>query len=322
MASLKELAASKRDFFMIDPRILMVDDGYNIRDMETPEAKAAQAELEESIAESGIRVPLLVRLKDDAVFVVQGHRRLRAVRSLIERGLPIETIPCIGESRGERNDAERTLDLFLSNDGLPLTEMEKAEGVRRLVAYGWEDGKIASRLGKGVNYVRHLKSLLTMPEEVQEMVRQGEVAAATALKTVRAEGDAAVAVLSEAIAQPPQSPQASMDIGAATPQPEPRRATPTRIEEAAERVAKREGRERQAKKPARREPTAIKAASQINKATTDALIEQVGKFLTKCQNGHYEDDDNEVPDRLAADAKVLAETLRGFKQGFRAEAAE
>lgn len=326
MPKLADLAESRRNLLMIDPRILAFEEGYNIRDMETPAAKAALAELADSIAESGIRVPLAVRLVGETVYVAQGHRRLAAVRALIERGLPIETVPCVGEPRGERNDAERTLDLLLSNDGFPLTEMEKAEGVRRLVNFGWDDKKIAAKIGKGVGYVGHLKSLLAMPERVQEMVRNDLVAAATALHTVRSEGDAAVEVLSEAIAEAaaeaPQAPLASKSSETIVPPPKAPKATPKRIEKAAEKVAAKQGRERPAKKTrAAPELKPLKAPS-MGKAHTEVLLSQVGKLLTKIQNGTYDDEEHEVPPRLVSEARDVADAIVVWRQGFRSEAAE
>lgn len=200
MTQLRDIAVTKRDHFMFAPEILKIETGYNIRDLATADAQAGIEELAASIKENGLRVPLRVRLAGDDVFITQGHRRFAAINLLISRGEEIQSIECLAEPK-HFNDADRTLDLFLSNDGAPLTEMEKAEIVRRLLNMGWDQGKIAGRMGKSQSYVSHLQGLLAMPEAAQQMVRDGEVSATAALNTVRSEGGAeAVATLTEAVA--------------------------------------------------------------------------------------------------------------------------
>jgi flagellar hook-associated protein FlgK len=48
---LRDLAASKRDMLMIDPRIIQVEEGYNIRDLRTPDAQSKLMDLARSIAD-------------------------------------------------------------------------------------------------------------------------------------------------------------------------------------------------------------------------------------------------------------------------------
>ena len=50
---LRDLRKSGRDQFMIDPRIIVVDDGHNPRNYDTPENRAHIEELKESIRENG-----------------------------------------------------------------------------------------------------------------------------------------------------------------------------------------------------------------------------------------------------------------------------
>lgn len=181
---------AKRDFFAADPRKIKVDPAYNVRDMDSADAKEAQEELLQSILVNGVKIPLVVRLDGSDLFLVQGHRRLRAVMDIIEfHKADIQSVPVIAEAKTV-NDADRMLDLVISNSGRPLTALETAEVVKRLLGFGWDRSQIASRFGKSNAYVAQLEALLGTPEEVKNMVKDGSVSASTAVSTVRKEGGA------------------------------------------------------------------------------------------------------------------------------------
>jgi ParB family chromosome partitioning protein len=189
---------TKSDFYKIDPRIIKVDPGYNIRDLSTPEAQAKLQDLARSIASIGVQQPLTVRMKGDDVYVVAGHRRLAATMIAIENGAEIKTIPCMGEPKGT-SEEDRTADLIVSNSHDPLKALEVAAGIKRLVAFGWESEKIAERCGwSSAQTVENYLALLSAPEEVKDMVRSGEVSASTAREVVRKHGDKAGETLANA----------------------------------------------------------------------------------------------------------------------------
>jgi ParB/RepB/Spo0J family partition protein len=196
---LRDLAESKRDLLLFDPRIIQVEPGYNIRDLEAPDAKAKLQELARSIASVGVQQPLMVRLKGEEVFVVSGHRRRAAALIAIdELGADIKAVPCIPEPKGT-SEADRCADLVVSNSGEPLTALEVAEVVKRLVGFGWEKVQIAKRLGWETKQTvdNHL-DLLAAPQDVQRMVRDNEVSPSTAMNVVRKHGDKAGETLAAA----------------------------------------------------------------------------------------------------------------------------
>jgi ParB family transcriptional regulator, chromosome partitioning protein len=319
MPRLKELAETTRDAFMIDPRKIAVDYDYNLRNLTTPLAVEKLAELRESIRESGIRVPLLVRLDGEDIVLVQGHRRHAAVMALISEGVPFKAVPCWSEDR-KRSPEDRTLDLFLSNDGEPLTELEKAEGIKRLLSYGWKPDDIAKRLGKSGSYVSHLIQVGNMPEAAKEFVRDGVVSASTALSTVRAAGETeGVEILrdthEEAVRDAAaRAPAPTLPVDAAAPAPpRPARVTPKKAKAAVERKKGSGGNLSQAKP---------KPHAQNMRTLYDALFTQINKFLAKCMDGSYENEDNEVPQRLHDDAKDLAESIKLTRSGFREQEQE
>lgn len=179
---------SKRDYFLADPRKIEIEEGYNVRDLTTPDAKAALAELKASIIENGVREPIKVRLVEDRMVLVAGHRRLTAVMDAIETDfIDIKSVPVIAEAKTV-NEVERVLDLALSNSGMPLTQMELAEVVRRLMAHGWDRSMIAKRMGKTSQAISNYEALLGASPEVQAMVKAGEVAPSVAAAVVKKEG--------------------------------------------------------------------------------------------------------------------------------------
>lgn len=191
--------ASKRDFFTVDPRLLKIQDGYNVRDLTTPQAVTALTDLKRSIIANGVRVPLEVRIDGEDLIIVAGHRRHAAVMAAIGEGHEIIAIPVIPEPKG-MNEIERTLSLVVSNSGVPLTPIEIAEVIRRLIAFGWPNAQIAARLGwKSAQTVTHYISLLGADAEVQSLVRSGEVAVSTVAKVVKTDGAKAGETLRKAL---------------------------------------------------------------------------------------------------------------------------
>lgn len=187
-----EAIKSKFDAFRIDPRLLKVTEGYNVRDFTTPQAQESLAILKESIREEGgVIVPLEVRMIGDECHIVSGHRRHRAVMELIAEGVEIDTVPATQEAKTV-NDAERILRLVTHNAGEPLSMLEKAEVVRRLINMGWGREKIASRLGyKTPQSIANFELLLAAPEQVRDAVRHAEISPSTAVELVRHHGDGA-----------------------------------------------------------------------------------------------------------------------------------
>lgn len=175
----------KRDAYPFDPRLLKVDSGYNVRDLDAADERDDLNELKESIRSNGVRVPLEVRLVDEEVFIVAGHRRHKAVMELIGEGEEIKSVPVMPEPK-HTSEVDRILNLVISNSGKPLKPLEIAEVVRRLVAFGWDKAQIAKRIGwkSHASVTQHLE-LLALPEPVKEQVREGDISATEAAKVVR-----------------------------------------------------------------------------------------------------------------------------------------
>ena len=189
---------AKRDFFMVDPRKLIVDPTYNVRDLTTPDAREGLDELKAMVRADGVQVPLVVRLIGDDLTIVQGHRRHTVVMELIAEGEDIKAIPAIAEPKGV-NDADRTFDLLRSNSGQPLAPLEIAEVVKRLINYGWTEAQIAQRRGwRSTQTVTNYLSMLEMPEKMKEHVKNGHVSATLAREITKTkDGEEADQVIRE-----------------------------------------------------------------------------------------------------------------------------
>ena len=197
---LKAFGEGRRDILNIDPRIIVVEPGFNSRDFSMPENQEHVQSLKDSIVRIGVKEPLTVRMADKKVTLVGGECRLRAVLLAIEEGAAIKTVPCQAESPGT-NDAQRTAEQVVRNSGKRFAPLEMARNAQKLANFGWNRQQIADTYSVSVSYVAQLFEMLEMPEEVQSLVRSGVVAAGLALSTVRSQGEAdGVLVLRDAVA--------------------------------------------------------------------------------------------------------------------------
>lgn len=178
--------------------------GFNLR-AEGDELEQSIAELAEYLHQGGTVPPLEVRPREEGgMWIVDGHRRRRAYLKLDAEGrLPRDTdgkfwVPIIGFAG---NDAARVLRVITSQEGRKLSQLELAEGYKRLAAFGWSNEQIAKGMGKTRQHVEQVMVIGNANTDVQRMVASGEVAATTAAKAVRKLGDNAGKVLKEKLQQ-------------------------------------------------------------------------------------------------------------------------
>ena len=130
------------------------------------------AQLADSIREQGVLQPLLVVSTGDGRYrIIAGERRYRAGR---EAGL--DTLPCIVKDIDIIHQMEIALIENLQRED--LNPIEAARGIDALMRQcGYTQEKVSSRLGKSRPAVANLLRLLSLPEEVTEMVRDGLLSA-------------------------------------------------------------------------------------------------------------------------------------------------
>ena len=130
------------------------------------------AQLSESIRDQGVLQPLLVVPTPGGRYrIIAGERRFRAGRMA-----GLETLPCIVKDIDVVQQVEIALIENLQRED--LNPLEAAKGINALIKqYGYTQDKVSARLGKSRPAVANLLRLLSLPEEVTEMVRDGRLSA-------------------------------------------------------------------------------------------------------------------------------------------------
>jgi ParB family chromosome partitioning protein len=129
-------------------------------------------QLADSIRDQGVLQPLLVVPASGGRYrIIAGERRYRASRMA-----GLETVPCIVKDIDVIRQMEIALIENLQRED--LNPMEAARGIQALMKQcGYTQEKVSARLGKSRPAVANLLRLLSLPEEVTEMVRDGLISA-------------------------------------------------------------------------------------------------------------------------------------------------
>lgn len=173
MAIKHEGISGRSDVYRVNPNYIEVVEGWNPR-LNFGDEK--DEELKNSIIENGILIPLRIKKNGSEKFeLIDGERRLRAVRKAIEEGNEIESVPCIFE-RKSINQIDSLVVSLLSNEGKPLAPAEEGEAFQRLKNWGLSVEKIAKKVGKSYNVVKNRLMLVDGSPELKEAVNNKEVA--------------------------------------------------------------------------------------------------------------------------------------------------
>ena len=128
-------------------------------------------ELSESIRSVGVVQPILVQRAGARYSIIAGERRFRAARLA-----GLAEIPAIVRDY----DAAKRLEIALIENlqREDLNPVEEAMGVRALIAEcGYTQEQAAERLGKSRPAVANLLRLLSLPEPVLDMLKDGTLSA-------------------------------------------------------------------------------------------------------------------------------------------------
>ena len=130
------------------------------------------AQLADSIRDQGVLQPLLVVPFNGGRYrIIAGERRYRASRLA-----GLETLPCIVKDIDVVRQMEIALIENLQRED--LNPLEAAKGIQALMKQcGYTQEKVSTRLGKSRPAVANLLWMLTLPDEVTEMVRDGLLSA-------------------------------------------------------------------------------------------------------------------------------------------------
>ncbi len=126
-------------------------------------------ELANSVREHGVLQPILVRPTDDGYMIVAGERRWRAARLAGLTSVPVNI--------RELTDSEAMSVALVENlQREDLNPIEEAEGYRKLSeATGWTQEQIARHVGRSRPAIANSLRLLSLPDEVIGLLREGKL---------------------------------------------------------------------------------------------------------------------------------------------------
>jgi ParB family transcriptional regulator, chromosome partitioning protein len=158
--------------------------------------RAELAELEASLAASGLLQPITVRRRGDAYELIAGERRLRAATNL-----GWSEISAIIHDFDDQTMLVLALVENLQRSN--LNAIEEARGYRRLIDdFKLTQQQVAEAVGKDRTTITNLLRVLSLPEAVQRMVEQGLLTTGHARALLALEfPDAVATIASEAVAK-------------------------------------------------------------------------------------------------------------------------
>lgn len=126
-------------------------------------------ELAESILSVGILQPLLVKQKGDRYQIIAGERRFRAARMA-----GLGKVPVIIKDYTKKEQLEAALIENIQRQD--LNPIEEAQALKDLLdGGGYTQETLAKRLGRSRPAVANLLRLLSLPEDIMELIRQGKL---------------------------------------------------------------------------------------------------------------------------------------------------
>ena len=180
-----EINATKRtDIYQIDPRNIVVVEGFNARknfDLD---------ELKEQIRKVGVLNPItVIPFKDketgaEKYRLVDGERRYRAVMALLAEGEDIKRIKAMYLPKGTKEE-DLLIQQLLKNTGKQFSEIEMAKLFNRFKEqWGYTQTEIADKFCKKASFVSRCMALLDLPADIIAMMERGEISADTARQIV------------------------------------------------------------------------------------------------------------------------------------------
>jgi ParB family chromosome partitioning protein len=155
--------------------------------------EAGLEELADSIAESGVIQPLVVRDGGDGYELIAGERRLRA-----SKRAGLDEVPVVLR---DVSDAEAYALALVENiqreDLNPIEEARACERLKREL--GLTQAELAEHLGKSRSSIANATRLLDLPEAVQQMLVEGDLSAGHARALVSLSDEDATRIAAQVV---------------------------------------------------------------------------------------------------------------------------
>lgn len=118
------------------------------------------------------------------LYLIQGHRRLRAARELAAEGELIGYLHGVIEP--DADDFTLLAGAIAENQGVALTAIEEARAFGRMVVKGgWSVVEIAERVGRSVAHIYNRLKLLESSKKVRSALEEGAISATEAVEVVK-----------------------------------------------------------------------------------------------------------------------------------------
>lgn len=169
-----------RNTFMIDPRLIEVEPGFNGR--ENFDRKKLDT-LKLQVKQHGVKKPLEVRRirGTDRFHLVDGERRWIVSNELITETGQAMRVPCY---IFEGNEIDALDTMFLSNEGVGFNAVEEARILKRYEVLGLTAEEIEKHTGRKKSYQRSMARILSTTPEVQKKIASGVVSQTLVLERV------------------------------------------------------------------------------------------------------------------------------------------
>src|SRR3989344_449637 len=189
---MKQFGFGSGDLWNIDPKVIQVIAGYNVR-VRNAAYRARVEALRDNMMLVGFKkdsplsvlvVPNGVNDKGEEQFAImlkRGHQRLEAVLEAIALGKPIESVACI-IAKEDISEEDLTADLSISNNGEQLAPYEMAVLCKRMSRFEENHAKIATKLGIWPNQVTDGLLLINGPIEIAHSLSRSQSAGQSSIK--------------------------------------------------------------------------------------------------------------------------------------------
>lgn len=166
---------TKSDKFMIDPRNIVVIEGFNSRTNFDIDTLAKQIKGVGAVLNPVSVVPFKDENGNDKYKLVDGERRYRACMKLLEEGFDLPRIPALFISKS-KSEEELIIEQIMRNEGKAFTEYEYGVAYHKLIEKGYTIADIAKKFGKNAGCVQYALENLERDERVQAVLRDDKIA--------------------------------------------------------------------------------------------------------------------------------------------------
>ena len=164
---------SNSKVFNIDPRKIDVMEGFNQR-IDFGDIDELAAQIKEQGLLEAISVVPYEKDGETRYLLVNGERRVRALRKLIADGEDVGEIPA-NFVDGNTDDVNLLVQQFMRNEGKKFNDVEFGKLCQKLKDMGKSNSEIARMLGKNPGVITYALQSLSYDPRIREMIEQGKI---------------------------------------------------------------------------------------------------------------------------------------------------